>query len=95
VEDFPEVRWVLVGDDGQHDPEIYAGLVRRRPDRVHAVVIRQLTGAEHVLAHGVPTSTDQANRAEGRTQAEGVPVVQGADGTEILTEWRTRGVTLR
>ncbi|GEA88714.1 App1 family protein [Cellulomonas cellasea] len=94
VQDFPEMRWVLVGDDGQHDPEIYASLVRERPDRVRAVVIRQLTGAEHVLAHGAPTSTDQASRAEGRTQAEGVPVVQGADGKAILQEWRSRGVTL-
>ena len=32
VDDFPAIRWVLVGDDGQHDPEIYAG-VRARPPR--------------------------------------------------------------
>ena len=28
--EFPDVRWLLVGDDGQHDQEIYRG-VRRRP----------------------------------------------------------------
>ena len=30
--EFPDMRWLLVGDDGQHDPETYA-LVLRAPPR--------------------------------------------------------------
>ena len=50
--DFPNVAWLLVGDDGQHDPEIYAEFARSHPDRVAAVAIRQLSPTEQVLAHG-------------------------------------------
>ncbi|MBD4424944.1 DUF2183 domain-containing protein, partial [Xanthomonas citri pv. citri] len=43
AEQFPDIQWILVGDDGQHDPEIYAEFAQRHPDRVKAIVIRQLT----------------------------------------------------
>ncbi|MFD7021554.1 App1 family protein [Promicromonospora sukumoe] len=51
---FPHVRWVLIGDDGQHDVEIYQDYARRRPDRVRVVAIRQLTGGQQVLAGNAP-----------------------------------------
>jgi phosphatidate phosphatase APP1 len=35
--------FLLVGDSGQEDPEIYAELVRERPGRVKAVYIRNVT----------------------------------------------------
>ncbi len=50
--DFPRIRWVLVGDDGQHDPALYAEFAQHRPDRVRAIAIRQLSPTEQVLAHG-------------------------------------------
>lgn len=40
---YPELSFVLVGDSGQEDPEIYAGLVRDHPGRVKAVYIRNVT----------------------------------------------------
>ena len=48
--DFPAIRWVLVGDDGQHDPAIYAAFARGHPDQVRAVAIRELTATQQVLA---------------------------------------------
>lgn len=42
-EDFP---FVLIGDSGQHDPEVYADFVERHPGRVTAVYIRDVTGSE-------------------------------------------------
>ncbi|MFI2751966.1 App1 family protein [Cellulomonas sp. P22] len=92
--DFPHVRWVLVGDDGQRDPQVYAELVRERPAAVRAVVIRQLTGAEHVLAHGAPVPVAEGARARGRTRDDGVPVVQGRDGDELVERWRESGAAL-
>ena len=32
--EFPDVRWLLIGDDGQHDQEIYGDFVATHPDNV-------------------------------------------------------------
>jgi phosphatidate phosphatase APP1 len=42
---FPELPWVLIGDSGQEDPEIYRDAVREYPGRVRAVYIRDVAGA--------------------------------------------------
>jgi hypothetical protein len=42
VRRFPGRRFVLVGDSGEKDPEIYAAIARRFPDRVTAIYIRNL-----------------------------------------------------
>jgi phosphatidate phosphatase APP1 len=39
---FPELPFILVGDSGQEDPEIYSAVVRDHPGRVHAVYIRNV-----------------------------------------------------
>jgi len=39
---LPQVRFVLVGDDGERDPEIYAEIRARHPDRVADIWIRRL-----------------------------------------------------
>jgi len=41
---YPELPFLLIGDSGQEDPEIYTELVRERPGRVKAVYIRNVTG---------------------------------------------------
>lgn len=38
----PGLRFVLIGDSGQHDPEIYATAIRRDPDRFVAAYIREV-----------------------------------------------------
>jgi phosphatidate phosphatase APP1 len=50
--EFPGIRWLLIGDDGQADEHIYGDFARRHPDHVRAVAIRQLTPGEAVLAGG-------------------------------------------
>lgn len=40
---FPQVRFVLVGDDGERDPEIYDDIRRRYPVRIEAVWIRKVS----------------------------------------------------
>ena len=47
---YPELPFLLVGDSGQEDPEIYAELVRERPGRVKAVYIRNVTPQADRLA---------------------------------------------
>lgn len=55
--DLPNIRWLLIGDDGQHDPDLYAEFASLQPDHVAARAIRQLTPGEHALAHGTLTET--------------------------------------
>jgi len=50
--EFPDIRWVLIGDDGQHDEELYREFTTAHPDNVAAVAIRQLSTPEAVLAGG-------------------------------------------
>ena len=37
---FPNMPFVLVGDNGQHDPEIYARIAQIYPERIKAIYIR-------------------------------------------------------
>ena len=42
LELHPDLPFVLIGDSGEKDPEIYADIVRSHPDRVLAVYIREV-----------------------------------------------------
>jgi phosphatidate phosphatase APP1 len=39
---YPDLPFILIGDSGQEDPEIYADLVREYPERIEAVYIRSV-----------------------------------------------------
>ena len=76
--EFPNVRWLLIGDDGQHDEAIYAEFAAEHPDNVAAVAIRTLSPAEAVLAGG-------------RTQVDdhgGAPWVSAPNGAGLLDRLR-------
>ena len=77
--DFPHIRWLLVGDDGQYDPGLYAEFALNHPANVAGIAIRQLPTVEQVLAHGTPSELP----AQG-TPALTVPEVRGADGNALL-----------
>lgn len=49
---FPNTTWLLIGDDGQHDPQIYGEFTANNPNTVRAVAIRELTDEQQDLAHG-------------------------------------------
>lgn len=54
----PELSFVLIGDSGQKDPEIYREVVRAYPGRVRAIYIRDVTTSErdhevHAIAREV------------------------------------------
>jgi phosphatidate phosphatase APP1 len=58
--EFPDIRWLLIGDDGQHDQEIYSEFAAAHPDNVAAVAIRRLSATEAVLAGAIPGPTGVA-----------------------------------
>lgn len=43
---FPRRKFVLVGDSGEHDPEIYGELARKHPEKIVRILIRDVTGDE-------------------------------------------------
>jgi hypothetical protein len=45
---FPRRRFLLVGDSGEHDPEVYGALARRYPQQVAGILIRQLADERNV-----------------------------------------------
>jgi len=82
---FPEINWVLVGDDGQHDPMIYDDLAREHPRHIAAIAIRQLSPTEQVLAHGTTEAIEEPPALRNATAEHGVPTVQGRDGHALAT----------
>lgn len=74
MEELPQIQWVLVGDDGQHDPKIYEDIDDEFPGRVRCIGIRQLTVGQQLLSHGTPVAKNDAQ------QGSDAPVLQGPDG---------------
>ena len=46
LREFPDRQFILGGDTGDQDPEIYAQLARENPDQVAAIFIRNATGED-------------------------------------------------
>ncbi|WP_299708496.1 App1 family protein [uncultured Pontibacter sp.] len=44
---YPELNFILVGDSGQQDAEIYAEIVRNHPGRIMAIYIRDVNIEKH------------------------------------------------
>lgn len=82
AEEFPKMRWLLIGDDGQHDEEIYAQFAKEFPQSVAAIAIRQLSTGEAVLAGG-------RTRAD---PAPGIPIVDAHDGSAIADQLAEQGL---
>ncbi len=43
---YPMRQFILVGDSGEQDPEVYAALMRDRPDQIQRVYIRNVTAED-------------------------------------------------
>ncbi len=89
VDELPQLSWVLVGDDGQHDPALYDELVWARPDNVRLVAIRQLGLTEQVLTHGTPAPLPGQTPDQSWTT---VPWLYAPNGHELVAELRQRGM---
>jgi phosphatidate phosphatase APP1 len=76
----PRLRFVLIGDSGEKDPEIYAAIARANPGRILAIYIREV----------------RLDPGDGRVEAvsgswtEDVPFVLAADSDAV----RRHAVTL-
>ena len=83
--EFPDVKWLLIGDDGQHDEQLYHEFASTHPDNVSAVAIRQLSVGQAVLAGG-------RSKARLHQDVSGVPWVYGPDGATLHEELKAIGL---
>ena len=44
---YPGRRFILIGDSGEDDPEVYAEALRRHPMQIARIYIRNITAARH------------------------------------------------
>ena len=80
MSDFPRMRFLLIGDDGQGDPWTFAAILNRYPGRVIGIGVRQL----HCRRRSGPGHPDQVAMVHWLISHAGVPVFLGRDGTELM-----------
>ncbi|WP_160663734.1 App1 family protein [Pseudarthrobacter sp. ATCC 49987] len=84
AEEFPKMRWLLFGDNGQHDESIYSHFAQQHGDRVAAIGIRQLSASEAVLAGGHSDTGDHTGSK--------VPWIYSPDGAGMAKGLQELGV---
>ena len=55
---FPKQKFVLLGDNSQKDPEIYALLANKYPEKVVAIYIRNITTTKETLTNNILASIE-------------------------------------
>lgn len=92
--ELPQLRWLLVGDDGQHDPEVYGEAADDHGEQVAAIAIRQLSVTEQVLTHGTPEPLPRASatRSPSALRHAEAEEVRAPDGHGLLVRLRDRGL---
>ena len=85
AEEFPDLKWLLFGDDGQHDESLYGEFAAAHPDSVAAVAIRQLSTSEAVLAGG-------RTKVTLREAESSVRWFYGQNGAELARALETAGL---
>lgn len=83
--ELPGIKWLLIGDDGQHDEELYAEFAENHPENVAAIGIRQLSTGEAVLAGG------RSRAADGQTEGA-IPWVFAPDGAGLAEQLAEHGI---
>ena len=83
--EHPHVRWVLVGDSGQHDPEAYAAVIRASPERIAAVYIREVSAQ-------AATRAAHVRRLAEEMASLGVPMLLVRDSSTALSHARSIGL---
>jgi phosphatidate phosphatase APP1 len=80
---YPHLQFILIGDSGQHDPEIYLRVIQSYPKRVRAAFIRDVS--PDLRDQGVARIIEQSN-------ALGVEMLYVRDSSEALQHARRMGI---
>lgn len=83
---MPQLRWVLLGDSGQADAELYAEAAREFGDRIAAIYIRDVDpGVESALDTGVDAWIE-------KVAGTSVPMLRVSDSVAIAEHAATLGL---
>lgn len=86
MDTYPNLPFVLIGDSGQQDPQLYSELTRLRPGRILAIYIRDVDPDVYSLR-------DQATQsAMDIASAAGVPMILARDSVRISEHARKMGL---
>jgi phosphatidate phosphatase APP1 len=80
---YPHLRFILIGDSGEKDPEIYREVVRRHPGRVLAVYIRDVGNR--------PGREAQVQALAAEIESEGIPMLLVKDTVAAAVHAAERG----
>ena len=76
------MKFILVGDSGMHDPEVYASIVENHPGRILAIYIRDVSGEKR----------DAEVQVVGESLArQGVPLVRMTDARKAAEHAAAQG----
>ncbi|MDR0950501.1 MAG: DUF2183 domain-containing protein [Candidatus Ancillula sp.] len=70
---FPNMKWILIGDDGQKDPMIYRRTAKMYPGKIVAIFIRQMSVGEKLVDASTWFNFDNEKNSY-------VPIFYSADG---------------
>lgn len=86
IERFPQLRWVLLGDSGQADAELYAEAAHRFGDRIAAIYIRDVDpDADSRFDIGVDSHIE-------RVSGTGVPMLRTGDSLAMAEHAASLGL---
>jgi len=71
---MPNVQWVLIGDDGAYDPQVFVDFARRHRDRVAVIALRQVINVD----------SPRINLPPGARGTVGAALVGAPNGEELL-----------
>ncbi|KAI5804172.1 hypothetical protein DFH27DRAFT_554705 [Peziza echinospora] len=90
MRDFPGRKWILVGDGGEGDLEVYTDVVKRWPGKVIAVYIRDVSGIGETV---VGAAEDKGHISDERKENHATPPGQ-TDSLIDLTPPQSRSEDL-
>ena len=90
LEMYPELPFVLIGDSGERDPEIYLETAARYPGRIMAIYIRDLGGKNRKDEAG-----GRARALRARAHAYGTDMIWIERASQALAHARERGFTAK
>lgn len=79
---YPTLPFILVGDSGMLDPEVYEGIVENHPGRILAVYIRDVSGRAR---------DREVQRIGESLESQGVPMVRMVDAREAAEHAAAQG----
>ncbi|PXX91629.1 hypothetical protein DIT71_07045 [Marinobacter vulgaris] len=93
LEVYPDMRFILVGDSGQRDPEIYNHILREHPGRILGIYIRDVSNT--------PERSEAIDRLAREAREAGCDLILAADnlamaehaaGQGLIADHAVRGV---